>query len=65
MLMAAAVSPWFNTHYGGDTFNKNWIFYSDWLFQSRWDQALQLKPQFIEILTWNGTHFAICSFFFS
>ncbi|KAJ6515281.1 glycoside hydrolase family 71 protein [Mycena sanguinolenta] len=47
------VSPWFSTHYGGDTYNKNWIFYSDWLFQSRWEQALSLQPQFVEILTWN------------
>ncbi|KAJ7364618.1 glycoside hydrolase family 71 protein [Mycena albidolilacea] len=47
------VSPWFSTHYGGDTYNKNWIFYSDWLYQSRWEQALQLQPQFVEILTWN------------
>ncbi|KAJ7866176.1 glycoside hydrolase family 71 protein [Mycena leptocephala] len=47
------VSPWFSTHYGGDTYNKNWIFYSDWLYQSRWEEALQLQPQFVEILTWN------------
>ncbi|KAK6967116.1 glycoside hydrolase family 71 protein [Favolaschia claudopus] len=47
------VSPWFSTHYGGDTYGKNWIFYSDWLYQTRWDQALQLQPQFVEILTWN------------
>ncbi|KAF8175417.1 glycoside hydrolase [Mycena galopus ATCC 62051] len=47
------VSPWFSPHYGGDTYNKNWIFYSDWLYQSRWEEALQLQPQFVEILTWN------------
>ncbi|KAJ7716890.1 glycoside hydrolase [Mycena olivaceomarginata] len=47
------VSPWFSTHYGVDTYNKNWIFYSDWLYQSRWEEVLQLQPQFVEILTWN------------
>ncbi|KAJ7901169.1 glycoside hydrolase family 71 protein [Mycena olivaceomarginata] len=47
------VSPWFSTHYGDDTYNKNWIFYSDWLYQSRWDEVLHLQPQFVEILTWN------------
>ncbi|KAJ6462283.1 glycoside hydrolase family 71 protein [Mycena vitilis] len=47
------VSPWFSTHYGTDTYSKNWIFYSDWLYQSRWDEVLQLQPQFVEILTWN------------
>jgi glucan endo-1,3-alpha-glucosidase len=47
------VSPWFFTHYGTDTYNKNWIFYSDWLWNARWDQALQLAPQFVEIITWN------------
>ncbi|KAJ7289549.1 glycoside hydrolase family 71 protein [Mycena rebaudengoi] len=47
------VSPWFSTHYGTDTYSKNWIFYSDWLYQSRWDEVLQVQPQFVEILTWN------------
>ncbi|KAF8144305.1 glycoside hydrolase family 71 protein, partial [Mycena galopus ATCC 62051] len=47
------VSPWFNKHYGVNSYNQNWIFYSDWLWQSRWDEVLQLQPQFVEILTWN------------
>ncbi|KAJ7901163.1 glycoside hydrolase family 71 protein [Mycena olivaceomarginata] len=42
-----------STHYGDDTYNKNWIFYSDWLYQSRWDEVLHLQPQFVEILTRN------------
>ncbi|KAJ7807622.1 glycoside hydrolase [Mycena olivaceomarginata] len=25
----------------------------DWLYQSRWEEVLQLQPQFVEILTWN------------
>ncbi|KAH8914174.1 carbohydrate-binding module family 20 protein, partial [Atractiella rhizophila] len=47
------VSPWFYTHYGADTYNKNWIFYSDWLWNTRWDQVLSVGPQFVEIITWN------------
>ncbi|KAJ7726597.1 glycoside hydrolase family 71 protein [Mycena olivaceomarginata] len=35
------------------TYSKNWIFYSDWLYQSRWDEVLQVQPQFVEIVTWN------------
>ncbi|EIW78824.1 glycoside hydrolase family 71 protein [Coniophora puteana RWD-64-598 SS2] len=48
------ISPWFNTHYGpAPSYDKNWIFYSDWQWNLRWQQALQLAPQFLEILTWN------------
>ncbi|KAH8928031.1 glycoside hydrolase family 71 protein [Atractiella rhizophila] len=47
------VSPWFYTHYGGDTYNKNWIFYSDYLWTQRWEQVLSVQPQFVEVLTWN------------
>lgn len=50
----AAVSPWFFTHYGADTWNKNWLFYSDYLWQARWEQILTLQPAFAQILTWNG-----------
>ena len=50
----AAVSPWFFTHYGTGSFNKNWLFVSDFLWAQRWEQILQLKPQFLEIITWNG-----------
>lgn len=59
-----AISPWFNTHYGTDTYNKNWIFYSDTLWGSRWDQVLEVNPQFLEIVTWNGV-FRFVSFFLS
>ncbi|KAF8226555.1 glycoside hydrolase [Tricholoma matsutake] len=47
------VSPWFFTHYGPDTFNKNWIFFSDWLWTEAWEQVLQIEPQFVQIITWN------------
>ncbi|KZV91681.1 glycoside hydrolase family 71 protein [Exidia glandulosa HHB12029] len=49
----APVSPWFFTHYSPTSFNKNWLFLSDYLWGQRWDQILQLKPQFLEIITWN------------
>jgi hypothetical protein len=60
-----AVAPWFNTHFGSDTFNKNFIFFSDFLWQQRWDEVLAFQPQFVEILTWNGdSQFAPTKFFF-
>ncbi|KAH7100577.1 glycosyl hydrolase family 71-domain-containing protein [Auriculariales sp. MPI-PUGE-AT-0066] len=49
----AGASPWFFTHFGTDTWNKNWIFKSDTLWTDRWQQLLELAPQFIEIITWN------------
>ncbi|CAM0139474.1 hypothetical protein VKS41_004715 [Umbelopsis sp. WA50703] len=49
----APVSPWFFTHYGPNSYNKNWIFYSDYLWFQRWEEILQLKPDFVEIITWN------------
>ncbi|KZP29409.1 glycoside hydrolase family 71 protein [Athelia psychrophila] len=48
-----SVSPWFFTHYGPSSYNKNWIFYADYQWNSRWEQVLQLAPQFVEIVTWN------------
>ncbi|KAH8921477.1 glycoside hydrolase family 71 protein [Atractiella rhizophila] len=47
------VSPWFFTHYGPDLYNKNWAFLSDFLWQSRWQQILDISPQYVEIITWN------------
>ena len=51
-----AVSPWFFTHYGPDTFNKNWIYRGDdWLFASRWELLVQHRASipFAEVVTWN------------
>ncbi|KAJ6618837.1 glycoside hydrolase family 71 protein [Mycena sp. CBHHK59/15] len=50
------VSPWFFTHYGADSFNKNWIYYfDDWLFSERWEVLIQNRAQvpMVEVLTWN------------
>ena len=49
----ANVSPWFFTHYGPSSFNKNWIFLSDTLLIDRWNEILSLRPQLVELATWN------------
>ncbi|TFK45555.1 glycoside hydrolase family 71 protein [Heliocybe sulcata] len=52
----AAVSPWFFTHYGPDTYNKNWIYPADWhLYPRRWQNLVSLrdKVDIVEIVTWN------------
>ncbi|KAF7328957.1 Alpha-1,3-glucanase/mutanase [Mycena venus] len=43
------VSPWFSTHFN----SKNWVFVCEQLITDRWNQVLALKPQLVEILTWN------------
>jgi glucan endo-1,3-alpha-glucosidase len=51
-----AVSPWFFTHYGPDSFNKNWIYYADsHLYATRWQNIVQSRDMFdlVEICTWN------------
>jgi len=51
-----AVSPWFFTHYGPDSFNKNFIYLSDQhLYSKRWESIISLRDQFnfVEVLTWN------------
>ncbi|KAF8302560.1 glycoside hydrolase family 71 protein [Clavulina sp. PMI_390] len=52
----APVSPLFFTHYGPDSYNKNWIYRSDdWLFASRWEELITNRDSidFVEIITWN------------
>ncbi|EGN94676.1 glycoside hydrolase family 71 protein [Serpula lacrymans var. lacrymans S7.3] len=52
----AAVSPWFFTHYGPDSFNKNWIYrFDDWLLSARWELLIANRDSiaFAEIITWN------------
>ncbi|KAH8595187.1 putative alpha-1,3-glucanase/mutanase [Bisporella sp. PMI_857] len=50
----APVSPWFSTHYGPEvSYSKNWVFPGDLLWFNRWNQILSLKPQFLELITWN------------
>ncbi|KAF8631025.1 hypothetical protein AX15_002636 [Amanita polypyramis BW_CC] len=52
----ASVSPWFFTHYGPDSYNKNFIYLSDyWLYMKRWESLVNARDQInlVEILTWN------------
>jgi hypothetical protein len=50
----APVSPWFSTHFGPEVpYSKNWVFPGDDLWYKRWNEILALRPQFIEIVTWN------------
>ncbi|KAI8941642.1 hypothetical protein NX059_002855 [Plenodomus lindquistii] len=50
----APVSPWFSTHYGNwVSYPKNWVFQSNDLWFTRWNEILTLGPRFIEIVTWN------------
>ncbi|EDR13362.1 glycoside hydrolase family 71 protein [Laccaria bicolor S238N-H82] len=55
-LYMAAVSPWFFTHYGKDSFNKNFIFLSDQhLYSKRWESLVETRDtvDVVEVLTWN------------
>jgi len=52
----AAVSPWFFTHYGHDSFNKNFIYFSDQhLYSKRWESLVTMRDQvdIVQVLTWN------------
>ncbi|KAF2722751.1 glycoside hydrolase family 71 protein [Polychaeton citri CBS 116435] len=46
-----AVSPWFYTNL--PAFSKNWFLKTDDLWYQRWQQNLQIDPEFVEIITWN------------
>ncbi|CAA7261571.1 unnamed protein product [Cyclocybe aegerita] len=51
-----AVSPWFFTHYGPDSFNKNFVFLSDQhLYSKRWESIINSRDQYdiVQVLTWN------------
>ncbi|KAJ7288334.1 glycoside hydrolase [Mycena rebaudengoi] len=52
----SAVSPWFFTHFGVDTFNKNFMFLADQhLYPKRWEALVAARDQIdiVEIATWN------------
>ncbi|KZT03908.1 glycoside hydrolase family 71 protein [Laetiporus sulphureus 93-53] len=52
----AAVSPWFFTHYGPDSWNKNWIYRGDdWLYVRRWEQLVAMRDNvdIVQIISWN------------
>ncbi|KAJ6631487.1 glycoside hydrolase [Mycena sp. CBHHK59/15] len=61
----AAVSPWFFTHYGPDSWNKNWIYRGDdWLFVRRWEQLIAMREHIdiVQVISWNdyGESHYIC-----
>ncbi|KAF9646034.1 hypothetical protein BDM02DRAFT_318271 [Thelephora ganbajun] len=52
----AAVSPWFFTHFGADSFNKNWIYMSnDHLYNKRWETIISNRNEIdiVQIISWN------------
>ncbi|KAI3401413.1 hypothetical protein diail_11497 [Diaporthe ilicicola] len=50
----APISPWFSTHYGAEvSYSKNFVFPSDLLWYTRWNEVLERSPPFVEIITWN------------
>mgnify|MGYP002384306871 CR=1 FL=1 len=49
----APLSPWFYTHVWGSGWSKNWLYGSETLLPERWQQIVQLQPDFVEIVTWN------------
>ncbi|CDZ96275.1 Glycoside hydrolase, family 71 [Phaffia rhodozyma] len=51
-----SISPLFFTHYGVNSYNKNWIYQSDnWPLSLRWQQLISMRDQFdlVEQITWN------------
>ena len=51
-----AISPFFYTHFGANSWNKNWLYRGDdWLYATRWEQVVAMRDQvkMTEILTWN------------
>ncbi|KDQ50875.1 glycoside hydrolase family 71 protein [Jaapia argillacea MUCL 33604] len=52
----AAVSPWFFTHYGPDSWNKNWIYRGDdWLFVRKWEKLIGMRDRIniVQLISWN------------
>jgi aminopeptidase I len=45
------VSPWFYTNL--PQWQKNWIWRGDSLWHERWQEVLEVQPEFVEIITWN------------
>jgi len=55
-IYMASVSPWFYTHYGADSYNKNFLYVcDDHLYATRWDNLISKRDHIdlVEILTWN------------
>ncbi|OLN87233.1 Mutanase Pc12g07500-like protein 2 [Colletotrichum chlorophyti] len=46
-----AVSPWFYTNL--PTWNKNWAWKGDDLWNDRWNEILEMRPEYVQIISWN------------
>jgi len=52
----APCSPWFFTHYGPNTYNKNWIYRADdWLFIERWELMIKNRDRIdsVQVISWS------------
>ncbi|KAJ3805324.1 glycoside hydrolase [Lentinula aff. lateritia] len=51
----AAVSPWFFTHFGKNSFNKNFLYLADQhLYSKRWESLIPAQQvDIVEIISWN------------
>ncbi|KAI0827705.1 glycoside hydrolase family 71 protein [Trametes gibbosa] len=51
----AAISPWFFTHYGADSWSKNWVYRSEDLYVRRWERLVEAREQvdIVQVLSWN------------
>jgi len=49
----APLAPWFYTYVWGPGWHKHWIYSSEILLPHRWQQLVELQPDFIQIVTWN------------
>ncbi|TFY77443.1 hypothetical protein EWM64_g6573, partial [Hericium alpestre] len=52
----APVSPWFFTHFGKDTFNKNFLYRGDdWLLSTRWEMLISHRDKLdiVQVVSWN------------
>ncbi len=49
----APIAPWFYTNVWGTGWSKHWIFNSELLLPQRWQQIVELQPDFVEFVTWN------------
>ncbi|KAA8903854.1 glycoside hydrolase [Sphaerosporella brunnea] len=45
------VSPWFYTNV--PQWSKNWLWNTDTLWYDRWEQVMDIMPDFVEIISWN------------
>ncbi|EAU32040.1 conserved hypothetical protein [Aspergillus terreus NIH2624] len=45
------VSPWFYSNLL--RLNKNWVWQGDDLWYTRWQQVLEVDPEYVEIISWN------------